>query len=68
MTSDNTVGKPEQAVSFDLTVKHRLVDLGLTVTELARRIGKSRPAVSTAIHHDSMFPAVKQLIKEAIGL
>lgn len=68
MTSDNTVGKPEQAVSFKLTVEHRLVDLGLSVTELARRIKKSRPAVSTAIHHESMFPAVKTLIRKELGL
>lgn len=56
------------APSFRLTVKRRLLDLGMTVTELAAKLGLSRTAVSLAINHESLFQGVKNRIKEVLQL
>ncbi len=42
-----------------------MVRRNLTVTELAKRIGRRRDTVSTAIHSER-FPRVKALIEEAL--
>lgn len=68
MTSDNTVGRREQAVSFKTEVKLQMVRLNLSVVTLAHKLGLSRTAVSTAINHETMLPTVKLRIKEALGL
>lgn len=43
-------------------IKKALIDHRLTVTGLARRISKSRTAVSMAIHHPTILPAVRRSI------
>ena len=67
MTSDNPVGKREQAPSFKIEAKRRLVDLDLTVVDLAKRLKLARNTVSIAINHESMFPAVKKRIWRALN-
>ncbi len=57
-----------QAPSFRLAVKRRLLDLEMTVTELAGRLGLSRTAVSLAINHESLFPGVKERIREVLEM
>lgn len=57
-----------QVPSFRLAVKRRLLDLDMTVTELAGRLGLSRTAVSLAINHESLFQGVKNRIREVLTL
>lgn len=47
---------------FSLWVKKRLLDLDLTVTELASRIGYPRQTVSAAINGSERFPHVTHAI------
>lgn len=68
MASANSVNTAAQASSFKTTVKKRLVDLDISVTALAQKIGVSRNAASIAINHETMFPGIKQRIREALGL
>lgn len=49
------------------SIRKRLVDLELSVTDLAKQIGRPRPTVSTAIRTNK-FPHVRQRIKEALGV
>ncbi len=57
-----------QPQNFKTLVKKRLIDLGMTTTRLAERIGKERNTVSIAINHDSMFLPTKALIRKELGL
>lgn len=68
MATANSVHSPAQAPSFRRLVKLRLVELDLSISELARRLDLARNTVSLAINHESMFPAVKERIREAIEL
>ncbi len=65
-----TVNHSNHKAQTDFTVraKVRLVELGWSVTELARRVSRSRTAVSIAINHPTMFPRIQQLIKGELGL
>ena len=58
---------PRNQDQFSLRVKVALLERRLTVRELARQIGKTRETVSRAIHQGK-FPAVQQLIREALSL
>lgn len=60
--------KAQEASSFKRTVKFRLLDLGLSVTDLSRRIRRSRTATSGAINHATRHPAMKLLIRKELGL
>lgn len=64
--SVNTAAQPENP--FRVAVKVRLVELGMSVTQLATRLGLSRNAVSLAINHEGLFAPTKQRIKEELGL
>lgn len=57
-----------QPQTFKTIVKKRLIDLGLSTTGLAKRIGKERNTVSIAINHESMFLPTKALIRKELGL
>ncbi len=57
---------PAQA-NFPLDAKKRLLDLGLTVTGLAKELGLSRTAVTTAIHHTNL-PGVRARIARRLQL
>lgn len=52
---------------FSSAARHRLLDLDLTVTELARQIGRPRATVSKSIHSDR-FPHVRAAVVEKLGL
>lgn len=52
---------------FSLRVKHALIEKGLTVTALAKLVGRTRETVSRAIHKGK-FPAVRLLIEKALSL
>jgi lambda repressor-like predicted transcriptional regulator len=52
---------------FSYRVKVALLGRGLTVGALAKQVGRTRETVSRAIHR-GRFPAVQQLIKEALSL
>jgi DNA-binding Xre family transcriptional regulator len=54
--------------NFAIQAKVKLLQRGWTVTELAKRVGRSRNAVSIALHHSTMFPLVRERIKEELGL
>lgn len=58
----------KQAQSFNVQVKKRLLDRGLTVTALAEKLGKSRVCVSQAINHATMFPGIQRRIRKELGL
>lgn len=68
MANANIVNKSAQASSFRVRTKTRLLERGLTVTDLAASLGRSRNAVSIAINHETMFPSIKKLIQEALKL
>lgn len=53
---------------FRNTVKKRLIDRGLTVTALARKIGLARNTVNIAINHPSMFKPTKAAIRRELNL
>lgn len=40
----------------------------MTVTDLAKELGKARNTVSLAINHETMFPTIKDLIRKALNL
>lgn len=48
-------------------VKKRLIDRRLTVVDLARRVRKSRVAVSAVIHKRRDYPQVRALIAKELG-
>lgn len=52
---------------FKLEAKKKLIELGLTVTELGLQIGKSRVATSDAINNGSNAPT-RKLIAEKLGI
>jgi IS30 family transposase len=56
-----------RARSFRKTAKGQLADLGLSVTTLAVRIGKSRNAVSRAINRGE-FPRVQDAIRKELAI
>ncbi len=47
---------------FSIWVKKKLIELGVTVTELASLIGYPRPTVSAAINGSTRFPHVTAAI------
>lgn len=53
---------------FKLSVKLCLLQRDMKVKELAGRIRKSVNNTSIAINHPSMFPGIKELIREELGL
>ncbi|CAK0781841.1 hypothetical protein CCP3SC15_990010 [Gammaproteobacteria bacterium] len=67
----NVNSQPEKAQepsSFKKSVKLRLVDLDISVTDLSKRIRRSRTATSGAINHPTRHPAMKVLIRKELGL
>jgi transcriptional regulator with XRE-family HTH domain len=57
----------ENQDSFPTAVKIALVRKGMTVTDLAERLGKSRENVSRAIHN-GQFPSINKRIRKALAL
>lgn len=53
--------------NFRIAAKTRLIERGLTVSHLARMLGKSRIAVSMAINHP-VYPTIRRLIAEKLQL
>jgi plasmid maintenance system antidote protein VapI len=53
--------------NFTMTVRHRLVDLQLSVTGLAKLIGRPRSTVSKAITGNK-FPKVRRRIARRLGI
>ncbi len=51
---------------FRKAVLKALIDQELTVTALAHKMGYARNTVSIAIHHPTMFPAVRQRIAKTL--
>jgi hypothetical protein len=45
----------------------RLLDLNMSVSQLAEKIGRPRQTVSTAIHGQS-FPRVRKAVAETLGI
>ncbi len=60
----NQAKKPK---GFTLWAKSALVRHGLSITELAGKLGKTRGSVSLAINHPSVLPGVVELIKKALS-
>ena len=52
---------------FSYRVKVALLERGMTVTALAKQLGRARETVSRAIHHGK-FPRVQASIKKALSL
>ncbi|WAC21002.1 helix-turn-helix transcriptional regulator [Luteolibacter sp. SL250] len=52
---------------FSHRVKIRLLELGWSVTQLARRIGVNRNTVSRAIHHD-LYQPTRRLIAAELNI
>lgn len=45
-----------------------MIDLDLSIAEVARRIKKSRSAVSFAVNHPAVVPAVRKSVLKLLGL
>lgn len=74
MQPNNTPANPpsrrkqaKKPKGFTLWAKNALLVQGLTVTDLARAIGKTRGSVSLAINHPSVLPSVVTLIKTTLS-
>jgi len=52
---------------FAIRVRIALVRRGITVSDLARRIGRPRSSVSMAIH-TPRFPRIRRAIRQALRL
>lgn len=68
MAPANSSKSPAQAPSFRVAAKTRLIELGVSVTELAHRLGLARNTVSIAINHETMMPSVKERIRKELNL
>lgn len=68
MASANTVNRGEQAQDFKRQVKHRLIELDRTVTDLALSLGLARNTVSLAINQPGMLKRVKAKIRKELAL
>jgi hypothetical protein len=69
MATASTLTKFTQGEKFRKDVKTYLaLNDEVTVTKLAKKIGKSRPVVSQAINHPTMHPTVKVLIAKALKI
>ena len=49
-------------------IKKALIDQDLTIASLARKIRKSRSAVSFAINHPTVVPAVRRTVLKTLRL
>lgn len=58
--------KPQ--LNFAIKAKTKLLERGLTVTQLAGELGFARNTVSIAINHPSMLPTVKAAITRHLEL
>jgi hypothetical protein len=65
--NQNTTMTESSNNNFTRAVRHRLVDLGLNVTQLARLIGRPRSTVSKAISANK-FPKVRRRIARHLGV
>jgi len=54
--------------NFSKEVKHRLIDLGLSVSGLARLIRRPRSTVSRAINAENKFPKVRKMISRRLSI
>jgi plasmid maintenance system antidote protein VapI len=59
---------PEKKQEFWLVAKTALLNRRMSVADLARRIRRPRPTVSSVIHGDDRFPRVLVQVKEELGL
>jgi hypothetical protein len=57
----------ENQTEFWLRVKMELLRRDLSVAQLARRLRRPRPTVSSAIHGAS-FPKVRELVRKELSL
>jgi hypothetical protein len=57
-----------QAKDLRLDAKRRLLELGLSITQLAKDMGLARNTVSIAINHPTMLPGVKKRIRKHLRL
>lgn len=53
--------------NFTSRAQHRLIDLGLSVADLARQIKRPRSTVSRAIHSNK-FPKVRARVAKKLGI
>lgn len=53
--------------NFAIEAQYRLVDLDMSVAELARQIGRPRSTVSRAIHTNK-FPKVRRAVARRLGI
>lgn len=63
--------KTGQPISDTVTVKDikkALIDQDLSISELARLLGKSRSAVSFAINHPTVVPNVRRKVLKQLKL
>jgi len=67
MSLDMSQHEQPQA-DFALAVKLLLLQRGLTVTKLAKRLRVARNTASVAINHPTMLPSVKKRIRKELGL
>jgi len=68
MTRVTTRQPREQAPSFRRQVKIRLLDLDMTVTDLAQKLRRPRSIVSTAINQPGLLGDLKERIRKELKL
>lgn len=54
--------------TFSQSAKIRLIQLGISVTELAERVGSNRTNTSLVIHQSRRLPKLEAKIRKELGL
>ncbi len=54
--------------TFSQSAKIRMIELGISVTELAARVGSNRTNTSLVIHQSRSMPKLEKKIRKALGL
>lgn len=68
MTIANFNSPKAQGKDFRILVKHRMLEIDLTVTQLAKDMELARNTVSMAINDPKRLPSVKKRIRKHLRL
>lgn len=66
-TANSKCGQGQRKIS-PKTIKVRIAERETSVSEIARVLGYARNTVSLAIHHPTLFPAVRARVLDFLNL
>ena len=68
LATANSASAAGQAEIPAVVIKKKILEQGSSISEIARQLGYARNTVSLAIHHPSLFPAVRERVIEHLNL